>query len=208
MILQTPLIIDGLRRCSRSESAQTLKPGRELVTFLIACNISLWVMETFEIKSNATNSDRIQFYGKIKAYDSHHRTISLLISALNRSLTVDCAESFVSAVDFVLSIPFGQLLGRHLDFGLRTADINKNDDDDVKGRWHHHQQTAVRKCEHHLISFLSFSSFIFFFLGLCRAATVNDLTRRLSLSPISSTFSFEEEEEEGGGGGWRCRRRL
>jgi hypothetical protein len=64
VILQTPTIIDGLRRCSRSAEMQTSKPGRELITFLIICNLSMWFMETLEIKSYETNMDRIHFYGE------------------------------------------------------------------------------------------------------------------------------------------------
>ena len=96
MILQTPLIIDGLRRCSGhnslyptiddddndnddrllssnsssnssrvSGSRREKKPGRELVTFLVVCNLSVWIMETFEMsnKSNHHSSDQIRFYG-------------------------------------------------------------------------------------------------------------------------------------------------
>lgn len=63
VILQTPTIIDGLRRCSYDERTQSTKPGRELITFLIVCNLSMWIMETLEIKSYETNRDRIHFYG-------------------------------------------------------------------------------------------------------------------------------------------------
>lgn len=64
VILQTPTIIDGLRRCSRSVEMQTSRPGREVITFLIVCNLSMWFMETLEIKSYETNMDRIHFYGE------------------------------------------------------------------------------------------------------------------------------------------------
>ena len=64
VILQTPTIIDGLRRCSRSVEMQASRPGRELITFLIICNLSMWFMETLEIKSYETNMDRIHFYGE------------------------------------------------------------------------------------------------------------------------------------------------
>ncbi|XP_046653591.1 proton channel OtopLc-like [Daphnia pulicaria] len=63
VILQTPTIIDGLRRCSRSVEMQASRPGREVITFLIVCNLSMWFMETLEIKSYETNMDRIHFYG-------------------------------------------------------------------------------------------------------------------------------------------------
>ncbi len=64
VILQTPTIIDGLRRCSRSVEMQASRPGREVITFLIVCNLSMWFMETLEIKSYETNMDRIHFYGE------------------------------------------------------------------------------------------------------------------------------------------------
>ena len=79
VILQTPLIIDGLRRCSPSNPAPAEhkccyvnKPGRELITFLIVCNLSMWIMETFEIKSYETHSDRIRFYGQLISIDPSH----------------------------------------------------------------------------------------------------------------------------------------
>jgi hypothetical protein len=95
VILQTPLIIDGLRRCSSlsslyptadendnrllssnssssssrvSGSRREKKPGRELVTFLVVCNLSVWVMETFEMNNKSSNhhsSDQIRFYGTV-----------------------------------------------------------------------------------------------------------------------------------------------
>ncbi|XP_018027396.1 proton channel OtopLc isoform X2 [Hyalella azteca] len=63
-VLQTVLIGDGLRRCSNSSSLQQKKPGREVVTFLVVANVALWLLETFEIKSDAGNADKYAFYGK------------------------------------------------------------------------------------------------------------------------------------------------
>nr|CAI5842293.1 unnamed protein product [Callosobruchus analis] len=40
------------------------KPGRELVTFLIISNISLWLMQTFEVKSHEMQDNRYEFYDK------------------------------------------------------------------------------------------------------------------------------------------------
>lgn len=65
VILQTALIGDGLRRCSNSASLQQKKPGREVVTFLVVANVALWLLETFEIKSDAGNEDKYGFYGKV-----------------------------------------------------------------------------------------------------------------------------------------------
>ncbi|XP_076339774.1 proton channel OtopLc-like [Tachypleus tridentatus] len=50
VVVQTLFIVDGLRRCSNSSELQFKKPGRELVTFLIICNLSMWIINTFEHK--------------------------------------------------------------------------------------------------------------------------------------------------------------
>ena len=146
MILQTPLIIDGLRRCSSSNSSSSSptdggggggrggtkkeKPGRELVTFLVICNLSVWIMETFEMSQSTSSrshhqSDRIHFYGN-KSTMRQHNTESIIDGlmmmmayGLCRSLAVDGAEPLVFSTDAVLSIPLGLVFSRHLDVGLR-----------------------------------------------------------------------------------------
>ena len=64
-IMQTVFIGDGLRRCSNSADNQNRKPGREVVTFLVVANVALWLLETFEIKNDAGNADKYDFYGKV-----------------------------------------------------------------------------------------------------------------------------------------------
>ena len=79
VILQTPCIIDGLRRCSNTEKLRQEKPGRELVTFLIICNIAMWVIETFEIKSAYAQHEQISFYGSILWTLLSHMTLPLTL---------------------------------------------------------------------------------------------------------------------------------
>ncbi|XP_068244154.1 proton channel OtopLc-like isoform X3 [Palaemon carinicauda] len=64
VILQTSMICDGLRRCSNSSSLQHVKPGREFLTFLVVTNVAMWLLQTFEIKSEEGNSVMYEFYGK------------------------------------------------------------------------------------------------------------------------------------------------
>ncbi|GLV35744.1 Otopetrin-like c [Carabus blaptoides fortunei] len=64
IIIQTPLIIDGLRRCSNSRELRQTKPGRGLITFLVVCNVAMWITETFQIKSHELLDVRYVFYGK------------------------------------------------------------------------------------------------------------------------------------------------
>ena len=78
-VFQTALIGDGLRRCSNSSSLQQKKPGRELVTFLVVANVAMWLLETFEIKSEAGNSDKYEFYGKSLWTMLSHCTLPLAL---------------------------------------------------------------------------------------------------------------------------------
>ncbi|VEN63546.1 unnamed protein product [Callosobruchus maculatus] len=64
VLIQTLFILDGVRRSSNTKQLRKKKPGRELVTFLIISNISLWLMQTFEVKSHEMQDNRHEFYGK------------------------------------------------------------------------------------------------------------------------------------------------
>ncbi|XP_067004725.2 proton channel OtopLc [Anabrus simplex] len=77
VLLQTPFIIDGLRRCSNTRALRHEKPGRELVTFLVVCNVALWVTETFEIKSHDKIDDPYEIYGKVLWTIISHMTLPL-----------------------------------------------------------------------------------------------------------------------------------
>lgn len=63
ILIQTPFIIDGLRRCSNAAVLRRTKPGRELVTFLIIANVSVWLFLTFSVKTAYTGDERYIFYG-------------------------------------------------------------------------------------------------------------------------------------------------
>lgn len=58
VLIQTPFIIDGLRRCSNAAELRKSKPGRELVIFLTIANVSLWVFYTFSVKTAYTGDER------------------------------------------------------------------------------------------------------------------------------------------------------
>lgn len=77
VLIQTPFIIDGLRRCSNSKQLRQEKPGRELITFLVVCNVAMWIMETFEIKSQDKQDDRYEVYGKFLWIIFSHMTLPL-----------------------------------------------------------------------------------------------------------------------------------
>ncbi|XP_030750787.1 proton channel OtopLc-like isoform X3 [Sitophilus oryzae] len=64
ILIQTPFIIDGMARSSNTKELRKQKPGREMVTFLIICNIAMWLMQTFEVKSHGLDQYRQEFYTK------------------------------------------------------------------------------------------------------------------------------------------------
>lgn len=57
VLIQTPFIIDGLRRCSNAAALRKKKPGRELVIFLTIANVSLWIFYTFSVKTSAVDAE-------------------------------------------------------------------------------------------------------------------------------------------------------
>ena len=59
------MIIDGLRRCSDSNENQTSKPGRNMVTFLICANLTIYLWDTIEAKTPGYSKGRKKFFGKI-----------------------------------------------------------------------------------------------------------------------------------------------
>lgn len=63
VLIQTPFIIDGMRRCTNSRNLRKNKPGRELVMFLTIANVSLWIYYTFSVKTGERGDLRYSFYG-------------------------------------------------------------------------------------------------------------------------------------------------
>lgn len=58
VLIQTPFIIDGMRRCANAPALRRKKPGRELITFLTIANVSLWLYYTFSVKTADTRDER------------------------------------------------------------------------------------------------------------------------------------------------------
>ncbi|XP_029831143.3 proton channel OtopLc [Ixodes scapularis] len=79
VVVQTPLIIDGLRRCSNSHVLRYKKPGREVVSFLIVINITMWIVYTFERKMAVRFFMGIRYYGLHAWVFVEHTTIPLML---------------------------------------------------------------------------------------------------------------------------------
>lgn len=63
VMIQTPFLTDALRRHSPSKKLQEMKPGRQLVTILIATNLSLWILGNVNIIYFHLNHSAEDFYG-------------------------------------------------------------------------------------------------------------------------------------------------
>ena len=61
VMIQTPLIIDGLRRCSNSIGFQERKAGRNTLMFLLVANLAVYIMDTILLKGNIYQKE-IMFY--------------------------------------------------------------------------------------------------------------------------------------------------
>jgi len=78
-MIQTPWLIDALRRCSNSQELRKKKPGRELVTFLTIANVTLWVYYTFSVKNVDVQDERYKFYGDVLWSILNHLSLPLIM---------------------------------------------------------------------------------------------------------------------------------
>ena len=79
VLIQTPMIIDGLRRCSNSAAAQRRMRGRNSITFLIVANLAVYIMETLLIRSYDYQENKIEFYGPDMWTVLSHMTLPICI---------------------------------------------------------------------------------------------------------------------------------
>ncbi|XP_063585811.1 proton channel OtopLc-like [Penaeus indicus] len=61
--LQTIFILDASRRCCYNHDQLQRKPGREMVTFLLVCNLAMWAINTFETSRADAHPTQLNFYG-------------------------------------------------------------------------------------------------------------------------------------------------
>ncbi|CAK1551731.1 unnamed protein product [Leptosia nina] len=64
VVLQTAVLVDGLRRCSNTRKLRRNKPGREILMFLIIANVAMWMIYTFSYKSPDSLDERYKYFGK------------------------------------------------------------------------------------------------------------------------------------------------
>lgn len=78
IIIQTPVLVDGLRRCSNSHVLRYRKPGREIITFLLILNVTQWVVFTVQQKHIDDLIAAKVVYGDLWSFIGH-ATIPLML---------------------------------------------------------------------------------------------------------------------------------
>ncbi|CAB3373036.1 Hypothetical predicted protein [Cloeon dipterum] len=63
VVFQLLFIADVSRRRVHLPEHERTKPGRQVVTFLLICNITMWVIYTFEVQKVSNNPVQLDFYG-------------------------------------------------------------------------------------------------------------------------------------------------
>ena len=57
------IVAEAGRRICATRNQQVAKPGRQLITFLLFANITLWILDTFMTHNWITQELQLQFYG-------------------------------------------------------------------------------------------------------------------------------------------------
>jgi len=62
VMLQLLFITDAQRRRIHSNDHNSSKPGRQVVTFLLICNITMWIIFTFEVQKVKDSPVQLRFF--------------------------------------------------------------------------------------------------------------------------------------------------
>ena len=77
--IQTIFILDSLRRSADVDEHVTRKPGRALITCLLLCNLSLWIINTFEVEKGNELSLHYTYYGSLAWNTVVHGCVPMII---------------------------------------------------------------------------------------------------------------------------------
>lgn len=79
VMIQSPFIVDGLRRCANNSKVRLRKPGRELVIFALILNVTLWILNTFELKSVEVYHAPHHYFGEFTSMIINHSTLPIML---------------------------------------------------------------------------------------------------------------------------------
>ncbi|XP_050511009.1 proton channel OtopLc-like isoform X2 [Diabrotica virgifera virgifera] len=77
---QTTFILDARRRCCSTEDQIKRKPGRQLITFLLLLNVSLWVINRIKNNRSIFHPRQMDFYGILAWNIITHVSNPLIVS--------------------------------------------------------------------------------------------------------------------------------
>ncbi|CAG9837995.1 unnamed protein product, partial [Diabrotica balteata] len=77
---QTAFILDARRRCCSTEDQIKRKPGRQLITFLLLLNVSLWVINRIKNNRSIFHPKQMDFYGILAWNIITHVSMPLVVS--------------------------------------------------------------------------------------------------------------------------------
>lgn len=76
---QTLFVLNGLRRSVSTHYEESLKPGRQYVTFLVVANTALWAVNSFEQLKATSHPVQMEFYGALPWSLITHISVPLAI---------------------------------------------------------------------------------------------------------------------------------
>lgn len=106
VLIQTPFLIDGIKRCSNSTYLQEKKIGRGFIIFLAIANMALWIYNTFSSKTILTSDFRylkfnwnthISFCKQFRSFFFSNFQVHIL-----RLRSLEYFKSHFTAVNYVL----------------------------------------------------------------------------------------------------------
>ncbi|XP_027195300.2 proton channel OtopLc-like isoform X2 [Dermatophagoides pteronyssinus] len=79
VMIQSPFIVDNLRRCSNNPKVRFRKPGRELVTLILILNVTLWILNTLELKTVEEYHATHEYFGEFFTMILSHTTLPMML---------------------------------------------------------------------------------------------------------------------------------
>lgn len=79
VVIQSPFIVDSIRRCANEPRIRYQKPGRELVILILILNVALWILNTFELKSVELYHATHIYFGEFFSMILSHATLPLML---------------------------------------------------------------------------------------------------------------------------------
>ena len=79
VLIQSPFIVDKIRRCSNDIRIRFRKPGRELVTLMLILNVTLWILNTLELKIVEEYHATHEYFGEFFTMILSHTTLPMML---------------------------------------------------------------------------------------------------------------------------------